>query len=86
VRIAPRALPRQAMRAMAGSLLESASLPAELLELIATKAEGNPFFVEKVTKSLLEEGVLHRRDGSVELARPLADVSVPDSIRDLLMA
>jgi tetratricopeptide (TPR) repeat protein len=86
VRIAPRALSEQAMRAMAGSLLESGSLPVELVELIVTKAEGNPFFVEEVTKSLLEEGVLHRRDGRVELARPLADITVPDSIQDVLMA
>jgi class 3 adenylate cyclase/tetratricopeptide (TPR) repeat protein len=86
VRIAPQPLSAQAMHAMTRSLLESASLPSELLELIAAKAEGNPFFVEEVTKSLLEEGVLRRTDGGAELARALAEVTVPDSIQDVLMA
>jgi class 3 adenylate cyclase len=86
VRIAPQALSAQAMHAMTQSLLESATLPSELLALIAAKAEGNPFFVEEVTKSLVEEGVLRRTDDGVELTRALADVTVPDSIQDVLMA
>jgi class 3 adenylate cyclase/tetratricopeptide (TPR) repeat protein len=86
VRVALQPLSSVEMAAMAGSLLESAALPAELRDLIVKKAEGNPFFVEEVTKSLLEEGVLHVVDGRVELARSVEGVSIPDTIQDVLMA
>jgi class 3 adenylate cyclase/tetratricopeptide (TPR) repeat protein len=87
VRLALQALPAKAVFSMAESLLEcSGELPTDLLELLADKAEGNPFFVEEVTKSLLEEGVLQLENGRVELTRRLADVSVPDRIQDILMA
>jgi class 3 adenylate cyclase/tetratricopeptide (TPR) repeat protein len=86
VRVALQALSAGEMDAMAGSILDSASLPAELRALIVRKAEGNPFFVEEVTKSLLEEGALELSEGRVTLARPLDQISVPDSIQDVLMA
>jgi len=80
------ALSEPQMTAMTGALLGTDKLPEELRELIAGKAEGNPFFVEEVTKSLLEEGVLQRVDGRIELGRVLADVIVPDRIHDVIMA
>jgi class 3 adenylate cyclase/tetratricopeptide (TPR) repeat protein len=75
-----------AMAAMAGAVLAASALPDELRSLIARKAEGNPLFVEEVTKSLLEDGVLRRDGDRIALARPLSDVTVPDSIHGVLMA
>jgi class 3 adenylate cyclase/tetratricopeptide (TPR) repeat protein len=86
VRVALQSLSRSEMAAMAGALLDATDLPAELRELIAKKAEGNPFFVEEVTRSLLEEGVLRQEGGRVALVRDLSEISVPDSIHDVLMA
>jgi predicted ATPase len=74
------------MGQMVGSVLDASDLPSALRELIGEKAEGNPFFVEEITKSLIEEGVLRVEGQRVVLARDLADVSVPDSIHDVLMA
>src|SRR5439155_23013064 len=39
--------------ALAADVLHSAALPTELARLITGKAEGNPFYVEEETKSLL---------------------------------
>ncbi len=86
VRVALQALTESQTAAMAGAVLETANLPEDLHRLIAQKAEGNPFFVEEVTKSLHEEGALRVVDGRVELTRDLAQISVPDSIQDVLMA
>ena len=44
-------------------MLATAELPAELRKLVFRKAEGNPFFVEEVLKSLLELGELERQNG-----------------------
>jgi tetratricopeptide (TPR) repeat protein len=86
LRLTIQALSAREMAAMAGSLLDAAALPEELRRLIAGKAEGNPFFIEEVMKSLLEEGVLRLENGGVEVVRDVKDISVPDSIQDVLMA
>jgi DNA-binding NtrC family response regulator/tetratricopeptide (TPR) repeat protein len=86
VRLSLRALSAEEIADITGSLLGTADVPEALRGLIAEKAEGNPFFVEEVTRSLLEDGSLRREDGRVVLARELADISVPDTIQDVLIA
>ena len=86
VRIPLQALSEDAMCDMVGSVLAAEELPGSLRELIAAKAEGNPLFVEEVTKSLLEEGVLALEQGRVRLTRDLATVAIPNRIQDVLMA
>ena len=71
---------------MAAGVLGTARVPAALRERIAAKAEGNPFFVEEVVRSLLEDGSLRRVDAGIELARPLEELRIPDRIQDVLMA
>jgi tetratricopeptide (TPR) repeat protein len=86
VRVPLQALSDEGMAAMVGSVLDTEVLPPELRRLIAAKAEGNPLFIEEITRSLLEEGVLSVERGRVALARNLAEVAVPDRIQDVLMA
>jgi tetratricopeptide (TPR) repeat protein len=74
------------MAAVTGSILGAADVPEKLRAMIATKAEGNPFFVEELTRSLIEEGALRREGGRVVLARDPADITVPDTIQDVLLA
>jgi predicted ATPase/class 3 adenylate cyclase len=86
VRVPLQALSDETMAAMVGSVLETTELPPELRRLIAEKAEGNPLFIEEVTQSLLEEGILSMKQGRVALSRSFAEVTVPDRIQDVLMA
>ena len=72
--------------ALAERMLLSARLPEPLETLITAKAEGNPFFVEEVVKSLREAGALRQADGGLTLARPLDQIIVPDTIQDVIMA
>jgi class 3 adenylate cyclase/tetratricopeptide (TPR) repeat protein len=71
---------------IAQAVLAADSLPDDLQTLISRKAEGNPFFVEEVVKSLQETGVIRREGGRHVLARPLEEIFVPDSIQDVIMA
>jgi class 3 adenylate cyclase/tetratricopeptide (TPR) repeat protein len=81
VRLALAPLPAAATVGMAGTMLAAAGLPGNLADLIAHKAEGNPFFVEEVVRSLTEATT--RQD----IARPPAsDVMLPHTIQDVLMA
>jgi tetratricopeptide (TPR) repeat protein len=86
VRIALRALSGREMAAVSGSLLGTHEVPPEVQALIAAKAEGNPFFVEEMTRSLLEDGTLRHADGGVVLTRAAIDIVVPDTIQDVLIA
>jgi class 3 adenylate cyclase/tetratricopeptide (TPR) repeat protein len=71
---------------MAQALLSAETLPEELKLLIVRKAEGNPFFVEEVVKSLLEVGAVRRAGDGYVLAKRLDEIFVPDTIQDIIMA
>ena len=71
---------------MAHAMLATERLPDELETLIVRKAEGNPFFVEEVVKSLKEVGAIRLVGERYELAKPLDEIVVPDTIQDVLMA
>ncbi|HLK09824.1 MAG TPA: adenylate/guanylate cyclase domain-containing protein [Candidatus Binatia bacterium] len=71
---------------LAGAILEASTFPAEIRDLIAAKAEGNPFFIEEVTKSLREIGALRRSDGGWALGIPANEIVIPDRIQDVIMA
>ncbi len=86
VRVTVRPLSTGEMTDITEALLGTGAVPPEVGALIAAKAEGNPFFVEEVTRSLLEDGTLRRDDGQVVLARAPAAIAVPDSIQDVLVA
>ena len=71
---------------MTSALLSDKALPAEVRKLIGQKAEGNPFFVEEVVSSLLQDGTLRREGDRIAVAGPLTTASVPDRIHDVLAA
>jgi class 3 adenylate cyclase/tetratricopeptide (TPR) repeat protein len=71
---------------MAQAMLSTDQLPEELQGLIVRKAEGNPFFVEEVVKSLLEVGALRQAGEGYVLAKRLDEIFVPDTIQDVIMA
>jgi class 3 adenylate cyclase/tetratricopeptide (TPR) repeat protein len=85
-RLAVTALSTDASAEMTRGMLAAERLPDALQTLVARKAEGNPFFVEEVVKSLQELGVIRLEAGSYVLTRMLDDVVVPDTIQDVIMA
>ena len=84
-RIALGPLPAGETTAMAQNVLGAVSLPPSLQHLIAGKSDGNPFYIEELTKSLLESGVLRDNDGIYALARPVDEVQVPDTIQEIIL-
>ena len=71
---------------MAHAMLGTESLPDDLRALIVRKAEGNPFFVEEVVKSLQEVGAIRRAGDRYVLAKGLDEILIPDTIQDVIMA
>jgi class 3 adenylate cyclase/tetratricopeptide (TPR) repeat protein len=81
-----RALSEAETLAMAGRVLGSEQFPAELRAALMEKAEGVPLFVEEVTKTLLDLGVLRRENGGFRMVKGIAEVSVPETIQGIILA
>src|SRR5207253_596240 len=67
-RIVPAPLSEPESAHMAAAILSSGALPERLRSAIAAKAEGNPFYVEEVVRSLHETGAIRVEDGRFVLA------------------
>jgi len=61
-------------------------LPDEVVAEIIAKTDGIPLFVEELTKSLLESGVLRDDGKRFVLDNPLPPLAIPPSLQDSLMA
>ena len=62
------------------------AVPAEVERRILRKADGNPFYLEELTRALVEDGTLALGDGGVRATRSPDDIRIPDTIGELLGA
>ena len=72
--------------AMIDCVAQRKALPAEVLEQIVAKTDGVPLFVEELTKTVLESGLLREENGSYLLASALTPLAIPSTLQDSLMA
>src|SRR5262249_47843652 len=61
-------------------------LPAEVTEQIVVKTDGNPLFVEELTKAVLGAGILVEDAEGYRLDGPLPPLAIPATLHDSLMA
>ena len=54
------------------------------VDTIMQKAQGNPFFIEEIVRSLLDESVLAASDDGTRVAGDLNQLSVPDTVWGVL--
>src|SRR5215203_3239990 len=69
------------MRVTGGRLL-----PNEVMKQILGKTDGNPLFIEELTKTVLETGILVEGADGYRLEGPLPPLAIPATLRDSLMA
>ena len=62
------------------------ALPDEVVDEIVDRTDGVPLFVEELTKSVLESGLLREEAGRYVLDRALQPFAIPTSLHDSLMA
>ena len=87
-RIDVRPLSTNDSNRLVDSLLAIDNLPAAVRQRILDNADGNPFFVEEVVRTLLETGAVARRDGQVFwcLEDDDPDIRIPVSLQALITA
>jgi predicted ATPase len=61
-------------------------LPAEVSTQLVAKTDGVPLFVEELTKTVLESGLLKDAGDRYELTGPLPPLAIPATLHDSLMA
>lgn len=61
-------------------------LPVSVRDLILSKAEGNPFFVEEVIGMLIDRGVLVRHGGEWLATKEIHEIEIPETLQAVLMA
>ena len=61
-------------------------LPANVLDQIVAKTDGVPLFMEELTKSVLESGLVREESGAYVLASTLTPLAIPSTLHDSLTA
>jgi predicted ATPase len=62
------------------------ALPARILEEIILKTDGVPLFVEELTKTVVESGLLREEGDSYQLVSARTPIAIPSTLQDSLLA
>jgi class 3 adenylate cyclase/tetratricopeptide (TPR) repeat protein len=84
--IAPSHLSDKEVGKMIKSILGSEKVATDLIRLVADKADGIPFYVEEIIKSFSEGGIIVKGKGGYLVSKGIAEMDVPDTIQDVIMA
>ena len=79
-------LGRRQGAAMVECVTGGKALPDEVLVQIVARTDGVPLFVEELTKTVLESGLLTDAGDHYELAGPLPPLAIPATLHDFLVA
>src|SRR5262249_14331352 len=58
--------------------------PEAFVRVLHAETEGNPFFAEEVIRHLIEAGALRREGNRWIGTRPLAELGIPEGVRDVI--
>jgi len=68
------------------NLLKATGIPMDIRMSIANRAEGNPFFIEEVLRSFIDEGIVELRGGEFKVTEKIESVIIPETIKDVIMS
>lgn len=72
---------------LAGSLLNIKALPEAFRTMIIDKSQGNPFYVEEMVKSFIEQGlVFEDAKGRWKFSGELKTIRIPDTIEGVILS
>lgn len=68
------------------NMLSASELPYDVKNQILMRAGGNPFFIEEMVNSLIDEGAVVEKRGRFEVTDKIETVVVPPNLKDVLMS
>lgn len=81
-----RPLDETGSRQLLANLLHVEDLPEKVRALIMQKADGNPFYVEEIIRSLLDSQLVVRENSHWRATRDIENISVPDTLVGVITA
>jgi class 3 adenylate cyclase/tetratricopeptide (TPR) repeat protein len=84
--IALEELKREEVKTLVSRLLDADGIPQSLEDRLLDQAQGNPFYVEELIRSLIQGGVISRSDDTWRWAADEFAIEVPPSVEGVLMA
>ena len=72
--------------AMLSRLTGGRRLPPEVMKQVIAKTDGNPLFIEELTKAVMELGILVEQGEEYRLNGPLPPLAIPATLQDSLMS
>jgi class 3 adenylate cyclase/predicted ATPase len=79
-------LSRREGTTLIAEVAQGRALPDEVINQILIRTDGVPLFIEELTKTVLESGLLRKREHDYILDGPLAPVAIPTTLHASLMA
>jgi class 3 adenylate cyclase len=79
-------LPPEASERLAGNLLRVSELPEAVRRQIMERSEGNPFFLEEIIRSMIEQQALRREGDRWVAAADIGAISLPATLRGVIAA
>jgi len=71
---------------LVGNLLLVDNLSGRVRQVIAAKADGNPFFVEEIVRTFIDRGAVHYENGLWKATSQIETIGIPDTIKGVIMA
>ena len=68
------------------NILTVSDLHHGVIRQIVHRSDGNPYFIEEVVQSLIDEGVVVPRGARFEVTDKVLDIAIPYNINDVLMS
>jgi len=61
-------------------------LPVQLKNSVSKITEGNPFFIEEVIRSLIDDNIIEIKNDQFAVSRHLENIFIPGTIKDVLLS
>ncbi|MEE9609215.1 MAG: adenylate/guanylate cyclase domain-containing protein [Myxococcota bacterium] len=84
IRLEP--LDRESAEDLLDLLFDRGDLPRALRSLIELRGGGNPFFLEEIVRSLLDEGAVELRDGALWTTARSESLVIPATVQEVVMS
>jgi len=79
-------LSRLQSRQLVEDLLIIDNLPESVRDTILQKSEGNPFFIEEIIRSLIEQGMVYQEAERWKARAEIKEINVPDTIQSVVLS
>ena len=67
-------------------LLKTRTLQPEIKSLIYGQSEGNPLYMEEIIRSLIDDGIITRKEHRLIISDRISSTMIPGTINDVLMS